>query len=187
MPSHISCSRILRVAFPLTAVLLLSGQPPSQGQQSVGVNCQVDASSSRVYARVDAASRLGHVHGVEGRLASGTISLTAGGELVFDMTSFQADTAQARQYVGLDAKVPSEAHKVTSNMLGADVLDVSRYPRAVYSITSIRPVDGQAAGQPGRYQFEVWALDAEGHEQPMPDPNELSGSARRESVSFLVS
>ena len=39
---------------------------------------------------------------------------------------------------------------------------------------------------PGRYRFEVWALDAEGHEQPQPDPNEHSGSARRESVAFEV-
>ncbi len=103
---------------------------------------------------LNAASRLGHTHGVEGRLASGTVALSGGGEVVFDMTTFQADTAQARQYVGLDAAVPSDAHKVTSNMLGLDVLAVSRYPRAVYSITSIRPLDGQAAGQPGRYQVD---------------------------------
>jgi DMSO/TMAO reductase YedYZ molybdopterin-dependent catalytic subunit len=38
----------------------------------------------------------------------------------------------------------------------------------------------------GRYQFEVWALDAEGHEQPGPDPNEHSGSAKREVVTFEV-
>lgn len=39
---------------------------------------------------------------------------------------------------------------------------------------------------PGRYVFEVWALDAEGHEQPDPDPNEHTGSARREEVVFHV-
>ncbi len=39
---------------------------------------------------------------------------------------------------------------------------------------------------PGRYRFEVWALDAEGHEQPMPDPDERSGSAKRETVAFWV-
>jgi DMSO/TMAO reductase YedYZ molybdopterin-dependent catalytic subunit len=39
---------------------------------------------------------------------------------------------------------------------------------------------------PGRYRFEVWALDAEGHEQPLPDPDEHSGSARREEVAFEV-
>jgi hypothetical protein len=38
----------------------------------------------------------------------------------------------------------------------------------------------------GRYRFEVWAVDAEGHEQPMPDPNEHSGSAKREEVTFQV-
>ncbi|HEV3120843.1 MAG TPA: molybdopterin-dependent oxidoreductase [Isosphaeraceae bacterium] len=40
---------------------------------------------------------------------------------------------------------------------------------------------------PGRYRFAVWAVDHEGHEQPMPDPNEHSGSARREQVVFRVS
>lgn len=39
---------------------------------------------------------------------------------------------------------------------------------------------------PGRYRFNVWALDLEGHEQPMPDPNEHSGSAEREQVVFVV-
>ncbi|GAC1463151.1 MAG: hypothetical protein NVSMB9_00270 [Isosphaeraceae bacterium] len=39
---------------------------------------------------------------------------------------------------------------------------------------------------PGRYMFEVWAYDQEGHSQPMPDPNEHSGSARRETVTFQV-
>jgi DMSO/TMAO reductase YedYZ molybdopterin-dependent catalytic subunit len=38
----------------------------------------------------------------------------------------------------------------------------------------------------GRYGFEVWAVDAEGHDQPMPDPDEHSGSARREAVTFHV-
>jgi polyisoprenoid-binding protein YceI len=68
--------------------------------------------------------------------------------------TFQVDTARARQYVGLDFKVPSDARKVTCNMLGSDILDVARYPRAVYSITSVQPVDSQPAGQPGRYQIE---------------------------------
>lgn len=39
---------------------------------------------------------------------------------------------------------------------------------------------------PGRYRFEVWAADQEGHEQPLPDPNERTGSARREEVVFCV-
>ena len=34
---------------------------------------QVDTGTSRVYARVDAASRLGQTHGIEGRLASGAV------------------------------------------------------------------------------------------------------------------
>src|SRR5689334_7307333 len=38
----------------------------------------------------------------------------------------------------------------------------------------------------GRYHFEVWALDAQGHEQPMPDPDRHTGSANRENVAFHV-
>jgi polyisoprenoid-binding protein YceI len=182
MPPRLFCSRIRGVTFPTTAILLLLGQPSLYGQQPASVNYQVDTGSSRVYARVDAASRLGHTHGVEGRLASGTITLSGGGELVFDMTTFQADTAQARQYVGLDAAVPSDAHKVTSNMLGMDVLSVSRYPRAVYSMTSMRPLDGQAAGQPGRYQLDG-RFTLHGVSQPVQfvatiEPADKSGGLR---------
>lgn len=39
---------------------------------------------------------------------------------------------------------------------------------------------------PGKYTFNVWAADLEGHEQPYPDPNEHTGSARREEVAFRV-
>jgi polyisoprenoid-binding protein YceI len=113
---------------------------------------QVETGSSRVYIKVDAATRLGHVHGVQGNLASGTVTLGGTGDLVFDMTSFQADTPQARQYVGLDPRFSqSDAQKVTANMLSADVLDVSQFPRAVYAISSITPTGGQAAGEPGQY------------------------------------
>ena len=74
MLPRLSCSLIRRVAFATTAILLLLGQPSLYGQQPAGVNYQVDTGSSRVYARVDAASRLGHTHGVEGRLACRTTS-----------------------------------------------------------------------------------------------------------------
>jgi len=149
-----SCFRGFKLCASTAATVLLLAQLVAYAQPLASTHYQVDISNSRVYARVDAASRLGHTHGVEGRLASGTITPSGVGELVFDLTTFQADTAQARQYVGLDATVPSDARKVTSNMLGADVLAVSRYPRAVYSVTSMRPLDGQAAGQSGRYQVD---------------------------------
>src|SRR5262249_2559987 len=33
-------------------------------------------------------------------------------------------------------------------------LDVGKYPTATYQISSIRPLDKQAAGEPGTYQLE---------------------------------
>jgi polyisoprenoid-binding protein YceI len=38
-------------------------------------------------------------------------------------------------------------------MRGPDVLDVGRYPRAVFLIRSITPVQGQAAVAPGQYEL----------------------------------
>ncbi|HEY7426420.1 MAG TPA: YceI family protein [Gemmataceae bacterium] len=117
---------------------------------------QVDADASRIYVKVGTATRLGHEHGVQGKLKSGKLTLGGGGELVFDMTSFTADTAEARKRVGLEKKKVSanEAKKVTQSMRGTDVLDVTKYPTATYRIDSITPLDKQAAGDPGTYQVE---------------------------------
>ena len=62
--------------------------------------------ASRVFVRVGKATRLGHVHGVQGKLKSGRLRSVGGGELVFDMASFVADTTEAREYVGLDPEIP---------------------------------------------------------------------------------
>src|SRR5438067_1391208 len=79
---------------------------------------EVDVSASRVYVKVGIATRLGHEHGVEGNLKSGKLTPGGEGELIFDMTSFMADTAEARKRVGLDKKKVSEneAKKVTEAM-----------------------------------------------------------------------
>src|SRR5689334_2994228 len=55
---------------------------------------QIDVEKSRVYIRVGK-KKLGHEHGVEGKIKSGSIDLTATknpGEIEFDMASFLADT-----------------------------------------------------------------------------------------------
>jgi polyisoprenoid-binding protein YceI len=117
---------------------------------------KVDAGASRIYVKVGAEG-YGHVHGVLGRLASGTVGLAqgSGGELVFDMTTFVADAAEARQAFGLFKPVsPSDQQKITATMLGSEVLDVARYPRAVFAITAVIPLDGQPAGSPGRYRLK---------------------------------
>ncbi|HJZ89610.1 MAG TPA: YceI family protein [Gemmataceae bacterium] len=129
---------------------------------------QLDIAASRVYVKVGSATRLGHWHGVEGKLKSGAISLGAGGELVFDMSSFTADTQEARKKVGLEGTKISEneAKQVTEAMLGGDVLDVEKFPTATYKIIVIKPVERQEAGDPGIYQVNG-RLTLHGAEQPL--------------------
>lgn len=113
-----------------------------------------DLENSRVYLKVTSSSRLGHDHGVAGRLESGWVEPGRGGELVFAMRTFITDTPDARRYVGLTAPVkPADQRKSTANMLGPDVLDVQRYPRATFKIDAVDPVEGQALGAPGVYQL----------------------------------
>ncbi len=122
----------------------------SANAQQPGPTYQVDKDSSRVYIRVNRTNRLGHNHGIEGKLASGTLVMGGAGNLVFDMTTFTADTAQARRYVGLDGSF-SDSEKVNSNMRGSEVLDVNRFPQASLNVTAVSPADKQAAGAGGRY------------------------------------
>jgi len=101
----------------------------------------VNQSASRVYIYVGKTG-LGHNHGVEGRLKSGSLQLEgagAGGELVFDMTSFDADTDAARRYVGLAGSTDaSTKQQVNANMKGAAVLDVQRYPTAKFVVDGVK-------------------------------------------------
>lgn len=114
---------------------------------------QLDTEASRVFIKVGA-ERYGHIHGVQGRLAQGDVTLGGKGELVFDMSTFTADLPEARDYFQLTKKVSaSDQKKTTANMLGRDVLDVAHHPRAVLAITSATPLDRQAPGTLGRYQL----------------------------------
>lgn len=130
------------------------GQRQEQKQLQPG---EIDVSASRVYILVGKTG-LGHEHGVVGRLKSGSISLggaPAAGLLEFDMTSFVADTAAARKYVGLTGTTSeSTAQSVTKNMLGASVLNVARYPTATFAIDSVRPLKKQRFQDPQRYQLD---------------------------------
>jgi polyisoprenoid-binding protein YceI len=133
----------------------LPNQAPEK-KTATSATYEVDSEGSRIYMKVGTATRLGHEHGVEGNLKSGKLTLGSGGELVFDMASFTADTAEARKRVGLARKKISknEAKKVTATMRGGDVLNVTKYPIATFRISSITPLDKQAAGEPGAYQVE---------------------------------
>jgi polyisoprenoid-binding protein YceI len=100
---------------------------------------QIDLTRSRVYVYVDKTG-LGHEHGIEGKILSGSIQLGAtadAGTIKFDMTSFAADTDRARKYVGLQGNTSeSTRQQVNKNMLGPDVLNVAKFPTATFAIES---------------------------------------------------
>ncbi len=119
------------------------------------VSFQVETGSGRVSIKVGSTGRFGHDHGVQGRLVSGKVDLGGSGEWVFDMRSFVVDPPEARQHVGLGGGVlRSDQQETTEDMLGPFVLDVVHHPRATYTIASATPLDGQAPGDPGRYQLD---------------------------------
>ena len=116
-----------------------------------------DLARSRVYVHVYKSTRLGHEHGVVGRLRSGRLLLDRtedAGELVFDMTTFIADSDEARRGVGLSGSTDgSTRQQVTQNMLGPDVLDVRRYPTATFSVKSAKPTGKIDRGGPAIYEL----------------------------------
>jgi hypothetical protein len=91
--------------------------------------------TSRVYVFVGKTG-LGHEHGVVGKIKQGTLSLSPGhegGTLIFDMSSFAADTPEGRNFVGLKGITDvSTQQQVNANMLGPSVLDVARFATASF-------------------------------------------------------
>lgn len=94
---------------------------------------EINRDFSRVYIFVDRSNSLGHVHGVEGRLKSGSVMLTGAqpGNLVIDMQSFDADTPAGRAAFGLADDIDlGTRQKVNENMKGVEVLNVAKFPEA---------------------------------------------------------
>jgi hypothetical protein len=113
----------------------------TEQQQSAPAPGIVELKSSRVYVFVGKTG-LGHEHAVIGTLKSGELHLGRekdAGKLEFDMRSFVADGADARQYIGLKGETDrATAQKVTNNMLGPQVLNVASFPTATFAATSIK-------------------------------------------------
>lgn len=147
--------RIAVVVFTVAASFASGGANAQTGKVTPhATKLDADLESSRVYIKVKSGSRLGHDHGVAGRLESGAVQPGTGGTLVFAMKTFITDTPDARRFVGLTAPVkPADQKKSSSNMLGPDVLDVAKYPRATFAIQTFEPADGQETGAPGQYQL----------------------------------
>ncbi len=138
---------VIMLVWLATCSAALSAQPTAR----LGTH-DVDTHTSRVYILVEKTG-LGHPHGVEGRLRSGSVTLDAksnAGQIVFDMATFIADTDEARKYVGLSGSTSDSTKKqVNDNMLGPDVLNVKEHPTATLDIDSALPLDKKSpAGNP---------------------------------------
>jgi polyisoprenoid-binding protein YceI len=131
--------------------------PASAVTKTQSTTGDVDIERSRVYAFVGKTG-FGHEHGVVGRLKSGTLRLGArekAGKLEFDLTSFIADTPEARHYVGLQGETDaSTQEQVNANMLGRYVLDTQQFPTATFAIDSALPLSGKLANGARRYQLD---------------------------------
>lgn len=120
---------------------------PRQRQTRTFVPGEVNLASSRVYVFVGKTG-LGHEHAVVGHIKKGTVQLGAqrgAGQIVFDMTTFRADTEDARKFLGLSGTTDdSTRQKVNANMLGSSVLDVQRYPTATFDIDSSQRLENKS-------------------------------------------
>jgi hypothetical protein len=100
---------------------------------------------------------LGHEHGVIGRLQAGQVSLGRNkdaGQLIFNMATFDADSSEARQYVGLKGETNESTRKqVNANMLGKDVLNVAKFPTAALTIDSALPLAPAPGASGTRYEL----------------------------------
>jgi len=127
---------ILALALPIEAGA--QTPPPATPAAQVAPG-DVDTERSRVYVFVGKTG-FGHDHAIVGRLVSGRVVLDAprdAGQLVFDMPSFVADTPEARKALGLPGETDASTRKqTTDNMLGPEVLDVARHPRATFDVES---------------------------------------------------
>ena len=141
----------------LLAGLLAIAPEPARAQQETQVADKIQIESSRVYVFVGKVG-LGHEHAVVGKLKSGTVKLGAprnAGEFVFDMSTFSADTYEAREYFGLEGKVPDQRRReVTQNMVGAQVLNIRKYPTATFKIASALPLDRQSGDGNPLYRLD---------------------------------
>jgi len=150
----------------------------------------VDTKASRVYILVDKTG-LGHPHGVEGRLRSGSLKLdtnSSAGQIVFDMTTFVADTDEARKYVGLSGSTSDSTKKqVNDNMLGADVLDVKSHPTATFDVDSATPLAKKSAAGNPLYQLRG-TFHLRGASQPLTVNAEAiaKGNATRLRGRFTI-
>jgi polyisoprenoid-binding protein YceI len=165
---------------------------PSAAAQSE-LPAAVDVEKSFAVIFVDKKG-FGHQHAVMGKLKEGSVQLGArqnAGRLVFDMVSFSADTAEARRYVKLPGETNAKTRKdVTDSMLGKDVLDVAKFPTAVFEIDSAILASPTSEPERGRYTLEG-TFTLRGAKQPLQIQADASaledGMLLKGEFSFLQS
>jgi polyisoprenoid-binding protein YceI len=157
---------------------------PSTQRATPPDGSQIDVKRSRVYVRVGKLG-LGHEHGVEGRFKSGWLRLDAAdnaGELIFDLSTFTADTAAARKYVSLPALTDAvNPQVVTQTLRGHEVLDVQKHPTATYIVRSSKAVM-PAAGEP----ITAYELDGDFDLHGVRRPLKVQASIQRVESALRV-
>lgn len=116
----------------------------------------VNLKKSRVFVHVGKTG-FGHDHAIVGMLKSGNIQLGASadaGKLEFDLTSFRADTDAGRRYIGLAGSSDAATRQqVDANMQGPAVLNVAKYPTAVFVVESAVSVQEPSRRRLPQYQL----------------------------------
>lgn len=151
---------VVGLVFGVSAVAQQAVPPQQQAHQPRDYQPgDIQLDRSRVYVFVDKTG-LGHVHGVAGRIKEGRLAFDDGanpGGFVFDMTSFVVDVDYARKFLGLESDVaPATQQEITETMLSDDVLDVARFPTAVFHATSIKD-----SGQKSRQGAPLYRIDGQ--------------------------
>ncbi len=142
--------------FAITASLAHAQEPSTKTAPSFQP-ADVQTEASRIYVFVDKTG-LGHQHGVEAKLLTSTLALGSdhdAGRLVFDMTSFNADTPAARKYVGLTGTTDEGTRTtVNNNMRGAAILNIAKFPTATFDVASAKATGQSTSSGLPMYRLE---------------------------------
>jgi len=120
---------------------------------------ELNTDFSRVYIFVDRTTSLGHTHGIEGKLKSGSLVADgkSPGELIFDMRAFEADTETARKVFSIEKDLDAGTKKkVNENMLGPEILNVKEYPIARLEKVTLSPT-----GKTSRRKLPEFSLEGD--------------------------
>lgn len=187
---HRAGGGVVAICLVLASCGIAASQQPAPPAARAAAPGDVDLQASRVFVFVGKTG-LGHDHAVVGRLQAGQVRLGAAeqaGMLIFDMRSFEADTAEARAAIGLPGQTdPVTRKQVNENMLGADVLDVARHPTATFAIRSALPAAKVAADRRPVYSLAgAFTLHGVTREVVVPVEVDQRGNVLRLRGGFAV-